>query len=326
MTKNLKLILLAVILLAGIMAMYAGYSFVKNRQTLVLHKGPSIGVVQMEELAKLNPSYGDYEQAKQELAQLQAQYEVEQKALNTKSMMQAEQLKALSQSTDVTDSVNIELKTKVTAKENEMNAQLAEKRKELMNKYMAEAKSTPSESDLEIVNLQLDLFTYLRRIPVNPEAKAKVDAERSAKEARLKELLAAKAPEQGRDFTSIQARINEELAPVVEAGQKELNDYAASLQQELMAKRDEMMQAKAQDIMTNTQLPEAAKWNSEWSQRLHDKEAEVEALHEAILEDIRMRVSVVAKEQSLDLVVIDQISNIKGLDITDAVKATYLAQ
>ena len=56
------------------------------------------------------------------------------------------------------------------------------------------------------------------------------------------------------------------------------------------------------------------------------KEAEVSALHEAILEDVRMRVTIIAEEQHLDLVIIDDGGNIKGLDITDAVKASYRVQ
>ena len=59
---------------------------------------------------------------------------------------------------------------------------------------------------------------------------------------------------------------------------------------------------------------------------LSDKEAEVSALHEAILEDVRMRVTIIAEEQHLDLVIIDDGGNIKGLDITDAVKASYRVQ
>lgn len=49
-------------------------------------------------------------------------------------------------------------------------------------------------------------------------------------------------------------------------------------------------------------------------------------LHDALLEDIRMRASVVANEQQLDLVLIDDGGNIKGLDITDAIKASYRVQ
>ena len=50
------------------------------------------------------------------------------------------------------------------------------------------------------------------------------------------------------------------------------------------------------------------------------------ALHEAILEDVRMRVAIIAQERHLDLVLIDHGGNIKGLDITDAVKASYRVQ
>ena len=39
-----------------------------------------------------------------------------------------------------------------------------------------------------------------------------------------------------------------------------------------------------------------------------------------------MRVAVIAKEQHLDLVIIDDGGNIKGFDITDAVKASYRVQ
>lgn len=48
-------------------------------------------------------------------------------------------------------------------------------------------------------------------------------------------------------------------------------------------------------------------------QKLSDKEAEVSALHEAILWNVRMRVTIIAEEQHLDLVIIDDGGNIKGL-------------
>ena len=60
--------------------------------------------------------------------------------------------------------------------------------------------------------------------------------------------------------------------------------------------------------------------------KIQIKKTEVSALHEAILEDVRMRVTIIAEEQHLDLVIIDDGGNIKGLDITDAVKASYRVQ
>ena len=53
------------------------------------------------------------------------------------------------------------------------------------------------------------------------------------------------------------------------------------------------------------------------------KQSEVEALHDAILEDVRMRAMVVAKEKNLDLIVIDEVSNVNATDVTDAIIASY---
>ena len=150
-------------------------------------------------------------------------------------------------------------------------------------------------------------------------------AEKAKKEARLKELLAKRKPS-NLDMDSIKAKVQAELAPMQQKGQEELNQYAASLQKELAAKRDTMVQQQAQSIIANNNLPVAQDWNDSWAKKLSDKEAEVSALHEAILEDVRMRVAIIAEEQHLDLVIIDDGGNIKGLDITDAVKASYRVQ
>ena len=86
------------------------------------------------------------------------------------------------------------------------------------------------------------------------------------------------------------------------------------------------MQNQAKAIVSSNKLPVPQEWNDSWAKKLSDKEAEVNAMHEAILEDVRMRVAIIAQERYLDLVLIDHGGNIKGLDITDAVKASYRVQ
>ena len=211
------------------------------------------------------------------------------------------------------------------AKENELNQQLNAKRNELTQKYLSELKVSSNEYDLEIVNLQLDLYAYDARVYIDDAQKQAAMAEKAKKEERLKELLAKRKPS-NLDVDSIKAKVQAELAPMQQKGQEELNQYAASLQKELAAKRDTMVQQQAQSIIANNNLPVAQDWNDSWAKKLSDKEAEVSALHEAILEDVRMRVAIIAEEQHLDLVIIDDGGNIKGLDITDAVKASYRVQ
>ena len=314
---------LVIFLVAAISAMIWAYGFVTNRQ-----QGPdgmSIGVVRIDDVLEFNPSYADYKQAKNELELLQRQYELEQQALNAKSETQDEQLKTLALDSTLSDALTVELQTRIATKENELNQQLNSKRNELTQKYLAELKVSTNEYDLEIVNLQLDLYAYDARVYIDDAQRVAAMAEKAKKEERLKELLAKRKPSDF-DVDSIKAKVQAELAPMQQKGQEELNQYAASLQKELAEKRDSMVQQQAQAIIANNNLPVAQDWNDTWAKKLSDKEAEVSALHEAILEDVRMRVTIIAEEQHLDLVIIDDGGNIKGLDITDAVKASYRVQ
>ncbi|PQL19605.1 hypothetical protein VEHSUH05_05355 [Veillonella denticariosi JCM 15641] len=323
MNGNKRYIGLIIFLVAALGAMVWFYGFVTNRQ----HNsdGISIGVVRMDDVLEFNPSYEDYKQAKQELGLLNRQYQLEQTALNAKSDAQEEQLKSLALDSTLSDAFTVELQTRIATKENELNQQLNAKRNELTQKYLSELKVSANAYDLEIVNLQLDLYAYDDRVYIDDAQRQQAMAEKAEKEERLKELLAKRQPSSS-DVDAIKNKVEAELAPLQKKGQEELNQYAASLQQELAAKRDDMMQRQAQAIISNNNLPVAQDWNDTWAKKLSDKEAEVSALHEAILEDVRMRVGVIAQEQHLDLVIIDDGGNIKGLDITDAVKASYRVQ
>ena len=131
MKLNKRYIGLFLFLAAALIAMYGAYGFITNRQS---SEGPSIGVVQIDDVLEFNPSYEDYKNAKTELEQLKAQYALEQEALNTKSDLQNEQLKSLSLDTTLSDALNVELQTRIATKQNQLNAQLDAKRAELVKK------------------------------------------------------------------------------------------------------------------------------------------------------------------------------------------------
>ena len=253
---------LVIFLVAAISAMVWAYGFVTNRQ-----QGPngvSIGVVRIDDVLEFNPSYEDYKQAKNELDLLQRQYELEQQALNAKSETQDEQLKTLALDSTLSDALTVELQTRIATKENELNQQLNAKRNELTQKYLAELKVSTNEYDLEIVNLQLDLYAYDARVYIDDAQKAAAMDEKAKKEERLKELLAKRKPS-NLDVDSIKAKVQAELAPMQQKGQEELNQYAASLQKELAEKRDSMVQQQAQAIIANNNLPVAQEWNDTWA-------------------------------------------------------------
>ncbi len=322
MKLNKRYIGLFLFLAAALIAMYGAYGFITNRQSST---GPSIGVVQIDDVLEFNPSYEDYKNAKTELEQLKSQYALEQEALNTKSDLQNEQLKSLSLDTTLSDALNVELQTRIATKQNQLNAQLDAKRAELVKKYMEELKVANKGYDLEIVNLQLQLYAFDSRVYIDDAQKEAAQAEKAELENRLESLLAKRKPSNF-DMDSIRAKVDAELKPIRDAGEQELKQYAESLQAELAKKRDTMMQNQAKAIVSTNNLPVPQEWNDSWAKKLSDKEAEVNALHEAILEDVRMRVAIIAQERHLDLVLIDHGGNIKGLDITDAVKASYRVQ
>lgn len=322
MKLNKRYIGLFLFLAAALIAMYGAYGFITNRQSST---GPSIGVVQIDDVLEFNPSYEDYKNAKTELEQLKSQYALEQEALNTKSDLQNEQLKSLSLDTTLSDALNVELQTRIATKQNQLNAQLDAKRAELVKKYMEELKVANKGYDLEIVNLQLQLYAFDSRVYIDDAQKEAAQAEKAELESRLESLLAKRKPSNF-DMDSIRAKVDAELKPIRDAGEQELKQYAESLQAELAKKRDTMMQNQVKAIVSTNNLPVPQEWNDSWAKKLSDKEAEVNALHEAILEDVRMRVAIIAQERHLDLVLIDHGGNIKGLDITDAVKASYRVQ
>ena len=322
MKLNKRYIGLFLFLAAALIAMYGGYGFITNRQS---SEGPSIGVVQIDDVLEFNPSYEDYKNAKAELEQLKAQYAIEQEALNTKSDLQNEQLKSLSLDPTLSDALNIELQTRIATKQNQLNAQLDAKRAELVQKYMKELKVANKGYDLEIVNLQLQLYAFDSRVYIDDAQKEAAQAQKAELENRLQSLLAKRKPSNF-DMDSIRAKVDAELKPIRDAGEQELKQYAESVQAELAKKRDTMMQNQAKAIVSTNNLPVPQEWNDSWAKKLSDKEAEVNALHEAILDDVRMRVAIIAQERHLDLVLIDHGGNIKGLDITDAVKASYRVQ
>ena len=322
MKLNKRYIGLFLFLAAALIAMYGAYGFITNRQSST---GPSIGVVQIDDVLEFNPSYEDYKNAKTELEQLKSQYALEQEALNTKSDLQNEQLKSLSLDTTLSDALNVELQTRIATKQNQLNAQLDAKRAELVKKYMEELKVANKGYNLEIVNLQLQLYAFDSRVYIDDAQKEAAQAEKAELESRLESLLAKRKPSNF-DMDSIRAKVDAELKPIRDAGEQELKQYAESLQAELAKKRDTMMQNQAKAIVSTNNLPVPQEWNDSWAKKLSDKEAEVNALHEAILEDVRMRVAIIAQERHLDLVLIDHGGNIKGLDITDAVKASYRVQ
>ncbi len=285
---------------------------------------PVIGIVKLESVVKQNPGYAQYKQLEEEYDTLMSQYKAEQATLTAKAQAQSIALEGLAKDSALVDSLNTELKAKVTAKEQELNIRLQQKRLELLNKYRSEMKVTPTDVDLRIVNLQLELRSNVRGIALTKEGKTALQNERAAKEAELKALLAKRGPAIEASNTELENKVNAELQPVFEAGKQELEAYAQSLHEELGATRDQTLQAKVDEVKNAQGLPNPVDWNTQWQQKLSRKQEEVKAMHDVILEDIRSRVAVIAESKHVDIVLSEYENAGKdAIDLTDDVISSY---
>ena len=111
--------------------------------------------------------------------------------------------------------------------------------------------------------------------------------------------------------------------PTLEEGTKLAQQELAK---ELGGQRDRSMKQvvdSQQDVVKKVHQEGTQLWNAEWDQRLAQKRDEVQALHDAILEDIRVRAGVIARAKHLDLVLVDHITDRTGMDLTDEIIKSY---
>ena len=83
------------------------------------------------------------------------------------------------------------------------------------------------------------------------------------------------------------------------------------------------MMDSQQTVMAKVHQDGVQLWDAEWEQRLAQKRDEVQALHDAILEDIRVRAGVLARAKQLDLVLVDHITDRTGMDLTEEIIQSY---
>lgn len=322
MNLKQRWLLLGLVVVLALVAAMAIYGFLGKKQVNDA-KPVVVGVVKLDKVVPLHPSYAQYEALKNEYSKIEAEYKAQQQGLTDKAQEQALALRNIGSDQALTDSLNTELAAKIAAKQEALNMKLAHKRRELLEAYQKEMKVAPNEVDLRIVNLQLELTTLTKAPTVNEEQAAAQDAAIAAKQAELDRLLAERKIAPNAAINELEARVNAALKPLHDEGQKELEAYAKSLHEELAKRRQSMIQKKADAYMQQNALPDPVAWNTEWQTRLDRQKEAVDAMHEAILEDIRTRAAVVAESRGLTLVVTNEVSNIKGVDITDAIIASY---
>ena len=303
---------------------YLGYQQSKTVQE------PRIGVVRLQDVVETHPNFHSYDEQKKELLRLEAQRDREDELLKTQIGVEAskseEQLKQLE--LNLTESLNRELQSKIALREAELNQEMASKQRNLIEHYRKTYKVEPSEADIEIVNLQLWLTTEMKVKPIDDTQRQRWDTQKREKEQRLSELLAQRSHGlSGSDqWKDIESKVAAAMAPARAEAQEKLSVYATEQAKVLGAQRDRSMKGlvnSQQEVLAKVRHDGTTLWDAEWEQRLAQKRDEVQALHDAILEDIRVRAGVLARTKQLDLVVVDHITDRTGMDLTDEIIQSY---
>lgn len=298
----------------GIVLMTSGCSFFGwgQKESPKEQAKPTYGVVDMKTAVPLDPLYNKYDTVKREYDNLKAQYTAEQKSLSDKAANQSTELDKLDNDTTLYASLDTEYKTRMMVKEQALNAELTKAYQGYMKEYGPTTETAANGVDLQIVNLQLQLHAL--RLSAD---------EKSKKEAELATLLSQRDPSLRKNNTALEDRVMEAMAPLKEKAKTELDAYAAEVTAQLHDKRESLIGQQRDAIISQNALPSPVMWNQEWEQKLAAKDAEVQAAEQAVMEDIRKRVAVIAQEKGLELVVSQYESNVSGIDITDALLASY---
>ncbi len=314
--------LMVVLLFFFVSAVYALHHH--RLQVQAENRAPRYGVVQLDKVVPKNPSYAAYEKAKKEYEAMQTSYMVESQDLNRRSLIQSKALASIGDAQGITNSLNTEIAAKMDTKRAELLVPIHAKRDELYKKYENEMMIKPSALDLQIVNLQLEINADVHMIPLNKEQVAQVKADKAAKEKKLEELLAQRKQPISGNVKAIEKKVAQDLAPMYQQMDKEWAAYGQQLREEMAQRRQSLVSNQMKTQIQKDALPNPMKWNLAWSKKLWAKKAEVDAMHESILEDIRMRVAVIAKEKGLTMVWTNTMGTDKDVvDITNDVLATY---
>ena len=314
----------------GILICVAGIGGYYGHQQSKAIQEPRIGVVRLQDVVEKHPNFHSYDEQKKELLRLEAQRDREDERLKSKLGAEVgkseEQLKQLE--LNLTESLNRELQTKIALRETELNQELAAKQRALIEQYRNTYKVEPSEADIEIVNLQLWLTTEMNVKPIDDMQRQRWETQKREKEQRLSELLVQRSRGLiGSDrWKEIESKVAEDMAPAHIEAQQKLSAYAAEEAKALGAQRDRSMKGlvdSQQEVLAKVHHDGTTLWDTEWEQRLAQKRDEVQALHDAILEDIRVRTGVLARAKQLDLVLVDHITDRTGIDLTDEIIQSY---
>lgn len=264
----------------------------------------SYGVVDLETLVKAHPKYSTYFRLETEYNHLLDQYQNERNKLIHIASQQQHIKAALSDQSRRMAAEN-EWKTKVKAKEDELNDGLAKLYKTINEAHKKDRTFTPDgltdEERAEMANLQMKLTVL-----------GVTGSEKEEVKQRLHDLMDLRTERRQMDTIGWTEDEVNTMKEAKEKASKELADFS-----EKTAK--DIKQSLAEETNVDVPLPEDPidpSWNEDWQQKIDAKQKEMAAVKKEIMEDIRKEAAREASDKHLSMIFSKYKANIHAEDVT----------
>lgn len=264
----------------------------------------SYGVVDLETLVKAHPKYSTYFRLETEYNHLLGQYQNERNKLIHIASQQQHIKAALSDQSRRMAAEN-EWKTKVKAKEDELNDGLAKLYKTISEAHKKDKTFThdglTDEERAEMANLQMKLTVL-----------GVTGSEKEEVKQRLHDLMDLRTERAKMDTIGWTEDEVKTMKEAKENASKELADFS-----EKTAK--DIKQNLSQDTSVDVSLPEDPidpSWNEDWQQKIDAKQKEMAAVKKEIMEDIRKVAAREASDKHLSMIFSKYKANIHAEDVT----------
>lgn len=264
----------------------------------------SYGVVDLETLVKAHPKYSTYFRLETEYNHLLDQYQNERNKLIHIASQQQHIKAALSDQSRRMAAEN-EWKTKVKAKEDELNDGLAKLYKTISEAHKKDRTFTPDsltdEERAEMANLQMKLTVL-----------GVTGSEKEDVKQRLHDLMDLRTERRQMDTIGWTEDEVKAMKEAKEKASKELADFSEKIAKDIK-------QSLTEETSVDVSLPEDPidpSWNEDWQQKIDAKQKEMAAVKKEIMEDIRKEAAREASDKHLSMIFSKYKANIHAEDVT----------
>lgn len=265
------------------------------------------GVADLETLVKAHPKYSEYFKLETEYNHMLQQYQTERNRLIEVSSKQQKINAALADTARRAAAEN-ELKTKVKAREDELNEGLKKLYGDIEKKHAAKdsmnLETLTPEERAEMANLQMKLTV----LGVTGDEKEQVKEE-------LHKLMDLRTAREKADTAGWSEDEVKEMAEAKSKAQSELEAYSASTADEIRNRLEsegpaDISQAEESFAESHTE------WDNEWQARIDNKQKQMAAVKKEIMADIEQEAARLASEKNLDMIFSKYKANISADDVT----------